>query len=98
MSITSSTATTRSRRSIRATILRLLGFQLHAERHAARPAAGTPHRHQDALPLLLVDVRALQHIAGLLFEQFVKGQVADADRVDVAGRSYLSFERRCPRP
>src|SRR6266849_912681 len=76
--------------------LRFLGFQPHAERHPARPAARAGHRHPDALPLLLVDVGALQHVAGLLFEQVVKGQVADADRVDIVRGSYggLGFGRR----
>src|SRR5258708_38387681 len=42
--------------------LRFLGLQLHAERHAARPAARAGQSHQDALPLLVVDVGALKHM------------------------------------
>src|SRR5215470_7346791 len=81
------------------TLERLRLLQLHAERHPARPAARAGHRHEDALSLLLVDVGALQHIAGLLFEQVVKGQIADADGVNIAdcGRC-VGFGRPLPHP
>jgi hypothetical protein len=79
--------------------LRFLGFQPHAERHSACPATRAGHSHEDALSLLLVDVGALQHIAGLLFEQFVEREVAGADCVNIAGRGCggIGFARRRPR-
>src|SRR5262249_36581016 len=69
-------------------------LQLDAERHPACAAAGAGHGNQDAKLLLLVEIGALQHVAGLLLEQLMKRQVAGADQGSVAGtRGGVSFAR-----
>jgi hypothetical protein len=55
------------------------------KRHPARAAARAAHGDEDALLLLVAEIGALQHGAGLLLEQVVQGQVAGHDAV-VVGR------------
>src|SRR4029077_10104134 len=56
-------------------------LQLRRKAHPARPAAGAAHGDEDALLLLVVEVGAFQHGAGLLLEQVVERQVAGDDAV-----------------
>ena len=56
-------------------------LQLRRKRHPAGPAAGAAHGDEDTLLLLVVEVGALQHGAGLALEEFVERQVAGDDAV-----------------
>jgi hypothetical protein len=56
-------------------------LQLRRKRHPARPAAGAAQGDEDALLLLVVEVGALQHGAGLALKEFVERQVAGDDAV-----------------
>src|ERR1700689_4578813 len=56
-------------------------LQLRRKRHPTRPATRAAQGDEDALLLLVVEVGALQHGAGLALEQFVERQVAGDDAV-----------------
>ena len=75
-------------------------LQLRRKPHPARPATRAAHGDEDALLLLVVEVGALQHGAGLALEEFVERQVAGDDAVvggeggGVLGRRGGGFSRR----
>src|SRR5580704_655831 len=68
-------------------------LQLRRKRHPARPAARAAQGDEDALLLLVVEVGALQHGAGLALEEFVERQVAGDDAV-VGGEGVGVLGRR----
>ena len=74
-------------------------LQLRRKRHPARAATRAAQGDEDALLLLVVEVGALQHGAGLALEEFVERQVAGDDAVvggergGVLGRRGGGFSR-----
>src|SRR5579862_2655914 len=56
-------------------------LQLRRKAHPARPTARAAHGDEDALLLLVVEVGAVEHGAGLALKQFVERQVAGDDAV-----------------
>jgi hypothetical protein len=56
-------------------------LQLRRKRHPAGPAAGAAHGDEDALLLLVVEVGAVEHGAGLALEELVERQVAGDNAV-----------------
>jgi hypothetical protein len=75
----------------------LLPLQLSRKRKSARPAARATHPDQDALLLLIVEVGAVEHDAGLLLKQLMQGQVAGHDLIlgDSRPGGFIRFSR-CP--
>ena len=74
-------------------------LQLRRKTHPAGPAARAAHGDEDALLLLVVEVGAVEHGAGLALEEFVERQVAGDDAVvggeggGVLGRRGGGFSR-----
>jgi len=64
-------------------------LQLRRKAHPARAAAGAGHGDEDALLLLVVEVGAVEHGAGLALKEFVERQVAGDDAVVGGERGVL---------
>jgi hypothetical protein len=68
-------------------------LQLRRKRHSAGPAAGAAQGDEDALLLLVVEVGAVEHGAGLALKEFVERQVA-GDNAVVGGEGVGVLGRR----
>jgi hypothetical protein len=61
--------------------------QLGGERHRAGAAAGTAHRHQDVLLLILFEIGAVEYLPRLLLEQLMHGQTETGTPANIPSAS-----------